>query len=422
MCGANNYPHRFASDVSDKEILDHLLYKAKYDKRIRPISESTVVNVSVTLLSLSSPDESSLKYEVEFLMHQDWRDSRLEFDDNGRHTYLNGIHHQQDIWLPDTYFIKHGDFKDPLMPNNIELRIFKDGSIRYTMRRHLILKCEGKLSIFPFDDPKCFFSIESISYEKDSLNYKWREKGGGALRPTPELHTLNAYLVTNITKICDQLNWRGNFSCLKVELTFTRDKSFYFSTVFIPGMLLVTSSFITFWLEWNAVPGRVMLGVTTMLNFFTMSNNFRSNLPVVSNLTAMNVWDGVCMCFIYASLLEFVTVNYLARKKPRSSRFVTAATATATATALSASQTSNTLKREPGTTEVVCSTCPPNSTCTHTVNNSHPTPTEAVKLAAREFPPPIRVAKMIDVVSRVVFPIAYGIFLIFFFVRYKGFP
>ena len=40
---------------------------------------------------------------------------------------------------------------------------------------------------------------------------------------------------------------------------------------------------------------------------------FRSKLPVVSNLTAMNLWDGVCMFFIYASFLEFILVNYLAR-------------------------------------------------------------------------------------------------------------
>lgn len=41
---------------------------------------------------------------------------------------------------------------------------------------------------------------------------------------------------------------------------FTRDRVFYFTTVFIPGIILVTSSFITFWLEWNAVPARVMIG------------------------------------------------------------------------------------------------------------------------------------------------------------------
>lgn len=66
----------------------------------------------------------------------------------------------------------------------------------------------------------------------------------------------------------------------------------------------------------NLTASRRVSGVTTMLNFFTTSNGFRGTLPVVSNLTAMNVWDGVCMCFIYASLLEFVCVNYVGRKRP----------------------------------------------------------------------------------------------------------
>ena len=49
-----------------------------------------------------------------------------------------------------------------------------------------------------------------------------------------------------------------------------------------------------------------------MIKIF-ISNRFRSKLPVVSNLTAMNLWDGVCMFFIFASFLEFILVNYLAR-------------------------------------------------------------------------------------------------------------
>ncbi|GFY53075.1 glutamate-gated chloride channel [Trichonephila inaurata madagascariensis] len=115
----------------------------------------------------------------------------------------------------------------------------------------------------------------------------------------------------------------GNYSCLRVLLVFTRDKIFYFSTVFGPGVVLVTSSFISFWLDINAVPARVMIGVTTMLNFCTTTNSFRSTLPVVSNLTAMNLWDGVCMFFIYASMLEFIIVNYLYRKYPHHPRGTT---------------------------------------------------------------------------------------------------
>ena len=84
----------------------------RYDKRIKPPVEGSLrVNVSVVLLSLSSPDESSLHYEVEFLMHQRWFDPRMIHDDGDRYAYLNGIHHHADIWKPDIYFIKHGTFK-----------------------------------------------------------------------------------------------------------------------------------------------------------------------------------------------------------------------------------------------------------------------------------------------------------------------
>ncbi|XP_055325149.1 uncharacterized protein LOC129579276 isoform X2 [Sitodiplosis mosellana] len=307
----------FAEGKSDKEILDHLLKNSRYDKRLLPpVDDTLTVNVSVLLLSLASPDESSLKYEVEFLLQQQWYDPRLRYANQSQYEYLNAIHHHEEIWLPDTYFIMHGDFKDPIIPMHFALRIYRNGTINYLMRRHLILSCQGRLNIFPFDDPLCSFALESISYELSHITYVWKNDED-TLRKSPSLTTLNAYLIQNATTTCPiKASWRGNYSCLKVDLIFTRDRAFYFTTVFIPGIILVTSSFITFWLEWNAVPARVMIGVTTMLNFFTTSNGFRSTLPVVSNLTAMNVWDGVCMCFIYASLLEFVCVNYVGRKRP----------------------------------------------------------------------------------------------------------
>uniref|UniRef100_A0A336M5E5 CSON004372 protein n=1 Tax=Culicoides sonorensis TaxID=179676 RepID=A0A336M5E5_CULSO len=505
----------FAEGKSDKEILDHLLKNTRYDKRLLPPVDGTLtVNVSVLLLSLASPDESSLKYEVEFLLQQQWYDPRLRYANQSQYEYLNAIHHHEDIWLPDTYFIMHGDFKDPIIPMHFALRIYRNGTINYLMRRHLILSCQGRLNIFPFDDPLCSFALESISYEQSAITYVWKNDED-TLRKSPSLTTLNAYLIQNQTIACPiKASWRGNYSCLKVDLIFTRDRAFYFTTVFIPGIILVTSSFITFWLEWNAVPARSMIGVTTMLNFFTTSNGFRSTLPVVSNLTAMNVWDGVCMCFIYASLLEFVCVNYVGRKRPlhnvvyrpgenpvtqrlpavlsrigvilasplevieqefhaaisaekpsvavqptpilppqpasqKSSSAFPRSTTTDDAeiggidsrksvvktkvlgelneveileTCFGPGETSK--KRESsGPNEIVaCTSCGgTNSPCTHSANNGCATETCFVQVRKKEPPHPIRVAKTIDVIARITFPTAYAVFLIFFFIHYKGF-
>ncbi|XP_023162163.1 glutamate-gated chloride channel isoform X25 [Drosophila hydei] len=407
---------KFDESSSDKEILDLLLEKKRYDKRLLPpVNGTLTVNVNVLLLSLASPDESSLKYEVEFLLNQQWNDPRLQYGNKSHYDFLNALHHHDSIWTPDTYFIMHGDFKDPIIPMHFALRIFRNGTITYAMRRHLILSCQGSLHIFPFDDPKCSFSMESISYEEAQIKYVWKNDED-TLRKSPSLTTLNAYLIKNQTTACDQNSWRGNYSCLQVEMTFTRDRAYYFTTVFIPGIILVTSSFITFWLEWNAVPARVMIGVTTMLNFFTTSNGFRSTLPVVSNLTAMNVWDGVCMCFIYASLLEFVCVNYVGRKRPLHNVVYRPGENPVTQPGEK--------RRDVGAPNeiVACTTCgSSNSPCTHSANNGCATETCFVQMRKKEPPHPIRVAKTIDVIARITFPTAYAIFLIFFFVHYKGF-
>nr|XP_034193587.1 glycine receptor subunit alpha-4 isoform X4 [Osmia lignaria] len=494
----------FEEGKSDKEILDNLLLSTRYDKRLLPPVQGTLrppphtrqddytpdhhyhhhhhlvpnhsdhpehlvhhrhrnhdtaphnhsslltprlkgtltVNVSVLLLSLASPDESSLKYEVEFLLQQQWYDPRLRYSNRSQYEFLNAIHHYDDIWLPDTYFIMHGDFKDPLIPVHFALRIYRNGTVNYLMRRHLILSCQGRLNIFPFDDPLCSFAIESISYEQTAITYVWKNDEG-TLRKSPSLTSLNAYLIKNQTITCPiKVSWRadgqimvdyedefdefgdskcslcqrrfeeqGNYSCLKVDLIFTRDRAFYFTTVFIPGIILVTSSFITFWLEWNAVPARVMIGVTTMLNFFTTSNGFRSTLPVVSNLTAMNVWDGVCMCFIYASLLEFVCVNYVGRKRPMHNVVYRPGENPVTQKREGGPPTGATT----GPNEIVtCTNCGPNP-CTHTTTNGC-----TAELRKKEPPHPIRVAKTIDVIARITFPVAYFMFLTFFFIHYKG--
>ncbi|XP_039750115.1 glutamate-gated chloride channel isoform X21 [Pararge aegeria] len=445
----------FAAGKSDKEILDNLLKNSRYDKRLLPPVDGVLtVNVSVLLLSLASPDESSLKYEVEFLLQQQWYDPRLRYSNQSHYDFLNAIHHHEDIWLPDTYFIMHGDFKDPIIPMHFALRIYRNGTINYLMRRHLILSCQGSLNIFPFDDPLCSFALESISYEQSAITYVWKNDED-TLRKSPSLTTLNAYLIQNQTIPCPiKASWRGNYSCLKVDLIFTRDRAFYFTTVFIPGIILVTSSFITFWLEWNAVPARSMIGVTTMLNFFTTSNGFRSTLPVVSNLTAMNVWDGVCMCFIYASLLEFVCVNYVGRKRPLHnvvyrpgenpvtqrlpavlSRIGIILASPLEAMAFLHWAKSETPQPEPSgapgdkkresTTAadlVTCTACTgaPGS-CTHTANNGGVSEPCFVQVRKKEPPHPIRVAKTIDVIARFTFPTAYAVFLIFFFIHYKAF-
>lgn len=70
------------------------------------------------------------------------------------------------------FFVKHGTHKG-INPTEVSLKIFQNGTIFYTMRRHLVLNCEGDLPIFPFDSPMCDFNIESISNTRDQMIFNW---------------------------------------------------------------------------------------------------------------------------------------------------------------------------------------------------------------------------------------------------------
>lgn len=105
----------------------------------------------------------------------------------------------------------------------------------------------------------------------------------------------------------------GEYSCLSVDLVFKRQFSYYLITIYVPGCMLVIVSWVSFWLDPHAVPARVALGVTTLLTMSTQTASINSALPPVAYTKAIDVWQGVCVTFVFSALLEYALVNYALR-------------------------------------------------------------------------------------------------------------
>lgn len=109
----------------------------------------------------------------------------------------------------------------------------------------------------------------------------------------------------------------GNFTCLKSVFSLTRKYGYYMMQTYIPSVLIVILSWVSFWINIDAVPARISLGLLTVLTMTTQSVGMWTSLPRVSYVKAIDIWMSTCVFFVFASMLEFAIVNTLARKEIR---------------------------------------------------------------------------------------------------------
>ncbi len=96
-----------------------------------------------------------------------------------------------------------------------------------------------------------------------------------------------------------------------------RQYGYYMIQTYVPSILIVTLSWVSFWINIDAVPARISLGVLTVLTLTTQSVGVWMSLPRVSYVKAIDVWMSMCIVQVFAAILEFAIVNTQARKEIR---------------------------------------------------------------------------------------------------------
>ncbi|CAG0904527.1 unnamed protein product [Darwinula stevensoni] len=214
------------------------------------------------------------------------------------------------VWKPDTFFVngKRSYLHKITVPNRL-LRLSSDGTLLYSQRLTIKASCPMRLKRFPLDTQVCPLQVASYGYRARDVVYRWNSK----LVSFEEELSLAQY---------DMVNWTYDSGVLEpTEMSFVtvwfhleRRAGFYILQVYIPCYLIVSCSWVGFWIHRKDAPGRVGLGATTVLTITTMGFvGSRSTIPRTGKPTSLDFFFVMCFAFVFSSLVEYAFINYFER-------------------------------------------------------------------------------------------------------------
>ncbi|KAJ6653544.1 hypothetical protein lerEdw1_009124 [Lerista edwardsae] len=300
-----------AQETDATHILNALLQN--YDNKLRPDIgiKPTFIDVDIYVNSIGPVSVIHMEYTIDIFFAQTWYDRRLRFNSTLQALTLN-TNMVSRIWIPDTFFrnSKRADSHWITTPNQL-LRIWNDGKVLYTLRLTIEAECLLQLQNFPMDTHSCPLVFSSYGYPREEIVYRWRRYSIEVSdQRTWRLYQFDFTGLRNTSEVLR--TGAGEYLVMTVSFDLSRRMGYFAIQTYIPCILTVVLSWVSFWIKRDSTPARTSLGITTVLTMTTLSTISRKHLPRVSYVTAMDLFVSVCFIFVFAALMEYATLNYLA--------------------------------------------------------------------------------------------------------------
>ncbi|KAL7057758.1 hypothetical protein AAHC03_016529 [Spirometra sp. Aus1] len=303
-------------------LLEELFSNYKTHERPTEMLETpTVVKVNMKVLAIFSVDVRTMDYYLDALLRQTWIDPRLSWNTTaGFRNYTQPLvapRLKEMLWLPDLFFRngKDGYLHKMTLPNYL-LRVYPDGSVLYSQKITMRFACQMDLQTFPMDTQRCDINIGSYGYTLSELKFVWRETAAVELPEKLQISEFNTpknFTTLDCTSVANTST--GAYTCLLAKFTLQRQLGSYLVTTYIPNILIIMVSFLSFWVNVDAAPARVPLGLLSLLGLLTQASSMTTSLPRVSYIKALDLWLIFSIIFVICVLVEYAFAITMLRRK-----------------------------------------------------------------------------------------------------------
>ncbi|XP_034399361.1 gamma-aminobutyric acid receptor subunit pi [Cyclopterus lumpus] len=282
-----------------------------YNRYLRPnFNEGPVeIGMSLDIASIDAISEINMDYTATIFLRQRWRDSRLVFPGNesvsvdGRLVSL--------LWIPDTFIpdSKRSFLHDVTVENRL-IRIFSNGTVLYALRITATIACNMDLTKYPMDRQVCTLQLESWGYNLQDVVFYWT-RGNDSVKGLDILRLAQYSVESYYTSVSEAVYETGQYPKLVLHFALRRNVLFFILETYVPSILLVVLSWVSFWISQSSVPARTCIGVTTVLTMTTLMMGARTSLPNANCfIKAIDVYLGICFTFIFGALVEYACAHF----------------------------------------------------------------------------------------------------------------
>lgn len=271
----------------------------------RPMAEAgpTEVKVQMVMINLEDIQEATQSFTANFAYGVRWQDPRLEHPGPGGKTVP-----LSSIWHPGIQLLNQQSVSKTL-PD--EVLISPDGEVQLLQRVWGNLSQPLELDEFPFDKQEVRINLVST----------WPETTGVRLVQDDQFPSFLAEAL--LVPDWSVENWRAvptefvlarpdnPIPGFQMTLDLKRNYRFYMMNLVLPLVMIVSMSWIVFWISPKNANPRISVSVTSMLTLIAYRFAIRSSLPQIGYLTHMDWFILGSSLIIFFNLIHVVTTSWM---------------------------------------------------------------------------------------------------------------
>ena len=109
----------------------------------------------------------------------------------------------------------------------------------------------------------------------------------------------------------------GKYRDMIVTFTFSRRIGYYLINFYVPCIIMVIMSWISFWIDRDCIGDRIALGITTVLTIVFLLGSSNSTMPRVSYPKAIDWYLMTSFIFVFVTLLMCLLIFRFDRQLKR---------------------------------------------------------------------------------------------------------